>query len=44
MCGLIEFSSYSYPDIWEQVEIPEEWKYNNSITVDELDVLHAPKI
>ena len=44
MCGLIEFSSNSYPDNWEQVKIPEEWKYNNSITVDELEVLHAPKI
>ena len=44
MCGLIEFSSNSYPDNWEQVEVPDQWKYNNDIPISKLEILHAPEI
>ena len=44
MCGLIEFSSNSYPDNWEQVEVPDQWKYNNDLPISELEILHAPEI
>lgn len=44
MNNLIEIHYDYYPENWIDVEIAPEWKYNNKISLDQLQGLTAPKL